>query len=173
LYTAAMITILAAMKSNRPLRFTDYKDHPRKYGRVDPKRSEMMRSVKSRDTRPEIALRKALFAKGYRFNVNKRNGLPCTPDVVFPRKKIAIFINGCFWHQHHCLKASIPKVRAAYWKRKLEMNISRDKRNHRQLRSMGWKVIVIWECQINKDIISVQRKTVESIRRWELKNNKV
>jgi DNA mismatch endonuclease, patch repair protein len=114
---------------------------------VDPIRSRIMSSIRSRDTGPEMILRKALFADGYRFRVDFK-GLPGRPDIVFTERKIAIFVNGCFWHRHGCPKSSIPKTRSAFWEEKFRRNVNRDAKNYQELEHLGWSVAVIWECEI-------------------------
>ena len=109
-------------------------------------RSERMSRIKSRDTSPEVALRKVLHALGFRFRLDNRK-LPGKPDIVLPRYKTAIFVHGCFWHRHSgCAKASSPKTRKAFWNAKFETNVARDARVKRKLRRLGWRVMTIWEC---------------------------
>ena len=107
-----------------------------------------MRSIKSRDTKPEIYLRKFLFSNGLRYKVAYKT-LPGKPDIAFVSKKLAIFIHGCFWHQHkNCKITNEPESNSTFWKKKFDANIKRDKNNISLIKSMGWKVLVIWECQI-------------------------
>lgn len=109
-----------------------------------------MRAVKGADTKPEIALRKALFAKGFRYRLNVK-GLPGKPDLVFPKYRAVIFVHGCFWHGHDCARGSrTPKTNRAYWTAKIARNRARDKENTKRLKALGWRVRVIWECRINK-----------------------
>lgn len=113
-------------------------------------RSENMARVKSKNTKPEIFLRKLLWHKGFRYRVNYKN-LPGSPDIYLPKHKTAIFINGCFWHMHeNCRYSSIPKNNHDFWKNKLEGNIERDKQNYIKLENMGIKVIVAWGCEIKR-----------------------
>ncbi|MDU5371911.1 MAG: very short patch repair endonuclease [Negativicoccus succinicivorans] len=113
-------------------------------------RSENMARVKSKNTKPEIFLRKLLWHKGFRYRINYE-GLPGRPDVYFPKYKTAIFVNGCFWHLHeNCKYSSIPKNNHEFWKSKLEGNAERDKKNYAQLESMGIKTIVVWGCTIKR-----------------------
>lgn len=113
-------------------------------------RSENMARVKSKNTKPEIFLRKLLWHKGFRYRVNYKN-LPGSPDIYLPKYKTAIFVNGCFWHMHeNCKYSSIPKSNYKFWKNKLEGNVERDKKNYAQLESMGIKVIVVWGCEIKQ-----------------------
>ena len=122
-------------------------------------RSENMARVKSKNTKPEIFLRKLLWHKGFRYRVNYKN-LPGSPDIYLPKHKTAIFVNGCFWHMHeNCKYLSIPKNNHEFWKNKLEGNVKRDKKNYAKLESMGIKVIVVWGCEIKqmmKDEIKIE-----------------
>ena len=112
-----------------------------------PERSRIMRAVRRRDTPPELAVRKALHAMGLRFRLH-RTDLPGTPDVVLPRWRVALFVHGCFWHRHPgCPKATVPKSNRAYWESKFAANVARDARVSSELEEMGWKVVVIWECE--------------------------
>ncbi len=112
------------------------------------KRSQIMRKIKGKNTKPEIKVRKWLHQKGFRFRLHRQD-LPGKPDIVLPKYKTVIFINGCFWHQHQgCQKASTPKTNQEWWKEKFKENTERDQRNQDKLTEMGWKVIVIWECEI-------------------------
>jgi DNA mismatch endonuclease, patch repair protein len=119
--------------------------------------SNVMSAIKQKNTKPEIIVRKALFAegvRGYRLHWSK---VPGKPDIVFPSKKIAFFINGCFWHRcPHC-KLPTPKSNSVYWEKKFEANVSRDKQKTLMLHDLGWKTLVIWECQVHKDLKNVIR----------------
>ena len=113
------------------------------------KRSSIMRAVKSKDTKPEITLRKALHALGLRYRLNVR-ALPGKPDLVFPKYRTVIFVHGCFWHGHDCKRgARVPKTNRAYWVEKINRNRSRDAKNERNLAAIGWRTIVIWECEVS------------------------
>lgn len=123
-------------------------------------RSENMARVKSKNTKPEIFLRKLLWHKGFRYRVNYKN-LPGSPDIYLTKYKTAIFVNGCFWHMHeNCKYSSIPKSNYEFWKNKLEGNVKRDKKNYAQLESMGIKVIAVWGCEIKQmmkdDVIATE-----------------
>lgn len=112
------------------------------------KRSEVMRAVKGKDTKPEIALRKALHRLGYRYRLNVKD-LPGKPDLVFPRHKTVIFVHGCFWHGHGCKRGRrVPKTNRAYWKDKIARNKARDEKNANALKALGWRVVTIWECEL-------------------------
>jgi len=114
---------------------------------TDAVRSRIMRAVKSKDTLPERIVRSALHKLGYRFRLNRAD-LPGKPDVVLPRFRKAIFIDGCFWHGHNCPRgARIPKTNRIYWISKIASNKSRDRRKRSALSALGWKPMVIWECQ--------------------------
>lgn len=114
------------------------------------KRSEIMSKISAKNTKPEIILRKALFKRGYRYRINYKK-LPGKPDIVLSKYKTVIFVNGCFWHAHaNCKDAHLPKSNVEFWKKKIDSNIERDNRNIQQLKNMGWNILVIWECEINK-----------------------
>ena len=111
-------------------------------------RSAMMAQVRTRHTGPELAVRYVLHREGFRYRLHDRK-LPGVPDIVLPRYRTAIFIHGCFWHQHQgCKKATLPKQNAAFWRAKLTENRARGKRTEILLGSLGWHVIVLWECQV-------------------------
>ncbi|MAW80049.1 MAG: very short patch repair endonuclease [Parvularcula sp.] len=115
------------------------------------KRSEVMRPVKGRDTKPEVALRKKLHALGFRYRLNVKD-LPGKPDLVFPKHKTVVFVHGCFWHGHRCKRGNRqPKQNADYWKEKIARNKARDKKNAKELEKLGWRVITVWECEL-KDL---------------------
>lgn len=109
------------------------------------KRSAVMAVIRSKDTKPEMAIRRALHAAGFRFRLHVRT-LPGKPDIVLPRYKTAIQVRGCFWHGHSCHDGHIPKSRADYWPAKLMKNTERDRANDERLKQMGWNLLVIWEC---------------------------
>ncbi len=114
---------------------------------VDVARSAVMRRVRATDTTPERVVRRAAHHLGYRFRLHRRD-LPGTPDLTFPRLGKVIFVHGCFWHRHAgCGRTRMPKTRAVYWRDKFAKNVERDRRNVRSLRALGWKVLVIWECE--------------------------
>lgn len=111
-------------------------------------RSYNMSRIAGKDTKPEELVRKYLFSKGFRYRKNVRK-LPGTPDLVLPKYRTVIFINGCFWHGHEGCKYFVwPKNNAEFWKQKIETNISRDQRKEAQLRDMGWNVLIVWECEL-------------------------
>ena len=111
-------------------------------------RSRNMAAIKGKDTKPEMIVRKYLFSRGLRFRVQVRK-LPGTPDIVLPKYKTAIFVNGCFWHGHEgCKYFRLPKSNIEFWKEKIERNIERDKESELALLDLGWKVIRVWECEL-------------------------
>jgi DNA mismatch endonuclease (patch repair protein) len=111
------------------------------------KRSAVMRAVKSRDTMPELKVRRAAHALGLRFRLG-RSDLPGKPDLVFPSRRVALFVHGCFWHGHDCPRgARMPQNNRAYWQAKIAGNVARDKASLANLRKLGWKPAVIWECE--------------------------
>jgi len=107
-----------------------------------------MAVVKSKDTTPELPVRRLVHSLGYRYRLHVHS-LAGTPDLVFPRLRKIINVNGCFWHMHGCPRCRVPSSRRAYWIAKMERNAARDKRNQRRLRRAGWQAMVIWECQIS------------------------
>ena len=109
-----------------------------------------MRAVKRSDTGAEIAVRQMLHALGLRFRLHRKD-LPGTPDIVLPKYRTVVFVNGCFWHRHKsCAKATTPKTRVEFWTKKFNDNVARDRRNERALRKAGWAVLTIWECKAAK-----------------------
>ena len=109
-----------------------------------------MKSIRSKDTTPEMIVRKYLFRHGLRYRVADKR-YPGKPDIVLPRYKTAVFIHGCFWHQHQgCRRAVIPKSNVEYWEPKLQRNVERDKENIEALHRLGWRTIVVWECELTK-----------------------
>ncbi len=111
------------------------------------KRSENMRLIRSRDTVPEKKVRAVAHRLGLRFRLHRRD-LPGVPDLLFPSRKIALFVHGCFWHRHEgCPKTTMPKTNNGYWNKKFGRNVKRDNENKKKLEEKGWKVLVIWECE--------------------------
>ncbi|MGP0628558.1 very short patch repair endonuclease [Nitrospina sp. 32_T5] len=113
------------------------------------KRSWNMSQIRSRDTKPEIFVRKLLHRMGYRFRLHSRK-LPGKPDIILPRYNSVVFVHGCFWHRHRgCRFAYTPKSRIEFWKNKFKANVQRDKTVARELADQGWRRLVIWECEVN------------------------
>lgn len=112
-------------------------------------RSKNMSHIRAKNTKPEELVRKYLFAQGFRYRKNVKD-LPGCPDVVLPKYRTVIFVNGCFWHKHDCSRFVWPASNTEYWKPKILRNAERDQKNYQILRSYGWHVIVIWECELKK-----------------------
>ena len=118
-------------------------------------RSRIMKSVGREGTKPEMVVRRLCHSMGYRFRLHRKD-LPGTPDLVFPKLRKVVFVHGCFWHRHpSCPKATTPKTREKFWRDKFEANVLRDARTEEALREIGWKVLVVWECETSS------RKTLE------------
>ena len=125
--------------------------------KVSEQRSRNMSAIKSKNTKPEIAVRKLLHSMGYRFRLHRKD-LPGSPDIVLPKYKTVIFVHGCFWHRHqNCKYASTPKTRQEFWEAKFRDNINRDKLNQENLSSKGWKIIIVWECEIKDKDFDLNR----------------
>ena len=118
-------------------------------------RSYNMSKIKSKNTTPEEIVRKYLFSKGLRFRKNDKR-YPGHPDIVLPKYKTIVFVNGCFWHRHPgCRYATVPSTNTDYWEKKFSRNTERDIQEQNELRRSGWKVLIIWECELKKDIREV------------------
>ncbi|MBN2672987.1 MAG: DNA mismatch endonuclease Vsr [Deltaproteobacteria bacterium] len=126
-------------------------------------RSHTMRSVKGKNTKPELLVRSVLHSLGFRFRLNRKD-LPGKPDIVLPKYKTVIFVHGCFWHRHKgCKHATMPASNQNYWKPKFERTIERDRENERRLRAQGWLVCTLWECEVRKDaFLAVTNGLVET-----------
>ena len=119
------------------------------------------KNCKSKNTKPELAIRSLLWSKGYRFKIHDKT-LPGKPDVVLPKHKTIINIHGCFWHNHGCNRSKLPKTRTEYWYNELEANKERDFLNKSRLKELGWKVIDLWECTLIKSELA---KTMQKLER--------
>lgn len=108
-----------------------------------------MASIRGKNSKPELVVRSLAHRLGLRFSLHRKD-IPGTPDLVFPRHRAVILVNGCFWHQHRCRRGSMPKTRIDYWARKLKDNVARDKRVRRSLHRHGWRVLTVWECELRK-----------------------
>ena len=122
-------------------------------------RSMNMSRIRSTNSKPEEIVRKYLFSKGFRYRKNVKK-LPGCPDIVLPKYKTVIFVNGCFWHKHDCPRFVWPSSNQEYWKPKILRNVERDKNNCRELSSKGWTVITIWECELKKKVFEATMERV-------------
>lgn len=129
-------------------------------------RSERMSRIRSRDTKPELWVRRLLHSRGFRFRLHRKD-LPGRPDLVLPKYDAVVFVQGCFWHAHHCQKGRIPGTRGDFWQAKFEGNKKRDARNTRALRSAGWRVFTVWECELTKPATRerVLERLIQRLRR--------
>lgn len=125
------------------------------------KRSAVMAKVRSKDTKPELLVRRYLYHRGYRYRKNVK-GLPGTPDIVLRKYGVVIFVHGCFWHGHG-VDGHIPHSNSEFWQKKIERNKQRDERNKAELRRMGWRVMTIWECQLKP---AAREQTLLEMEYW-------
>jgi len=127
------------------------------FGDVPAARVEAMRGNKGRNTRPEVRVRRVLHGMGLRFRLHRRD-LPGTPDIVLTRYRLVIFVHGCFWHRHACRDGThLPRARREFWVGKFERNTVRDRRARRDLRTLGWRTAVVWECQTRSESALLRR----------------
>ena len=127
------------------------------------KRSWNMSRIKGKDTKIEVKIRKSLFNLGFRYRKNVKE-LPGKPDIVLPKYKTVVFVHGCYWHGHNCKEFHIPKTNVEFWEKKFKRNIENDKKHYEQLHFMGWKVIVVWECEIEKNFTEVIDRLQKEIK---------
>lgn len=131
------------------------------------RRSEIMGRIGPKDTKPERLVRSLLHRLGYRFRLHRRD-LPGRPDVVLPRYRTAVLVHGCYWHLHEgCPAGRLPTANQEFWRKKLEGNRVRDRRNEAALRRLGWRVVVLWECEIERDLVAVGRRLRRRLARPE------
>ena len=120
-------------------------------------RFALMSRIRGKDTKPEIAVRSLLHRMGLRFRLHRRD-LSGTPDIVLSGRKAVVFVHGCFWHRHEgCKDAAVPKTRTEFWQAKFAKNVERDARNRRDLKRLGWRALVVWECEL-KDMAKLERR---------------
>ena len=128
------------------------------------KRSWIMSRVKGRDTKPELLVRSIIHRLGYRFRLHRRD-LPGNPDIVLPKFKKIVFVHGCFWHQHHgCPRANRPSSNTKFWNLKLDSTIARDRENLQRLSELGWKSLIVWECE-TKDKDALRDRLISFIEK--------
>lgn len=125
----------------------------------------MMSGIRGKNTRPELLVRKALFARGFRYRLHYKV-LPGKPDLVFPKYRAVIFINGCFWHGHQCNLFKWPSTRESFWQQKITGNIARDALNRDDCSRQGWKVLVVWECALKGSKRSTMASLTDRIEYW-------
>lgn len=134
------------------------------------KRSWNMSRIRSRHTKPELILRSLLHRSGFRFRINY-NKLPGSPDIVLPKYKTVIFVHGCFWHRHpNCSKATTPNTNKGYWQKKFDKNVSRDIEIKKELKKLKWHIIVVWECEVMADPLSVLEYIITQLDNSTYKN---
>ena len=127
-------------------------------------RSAIMSKVRSKNTKPEIEVRRAFHRAGFRFRLH-RSDLPGTPDLVFPRYGLALFVHGCFWHRHGCKRTSMPATNREFWAEKFRRTLERDRKALKELKESGWETAVIWECQLETGINRLLETLTESAKR--------
>jgi len=134
-------------------------------------RSRMMAGIRGKDTKPELAIRKGLFARGFRYRLHDSR-LPGKPDLVLPRYHAVLFVNGCFWHGHDCPLFKKPATNTEFWHRKIEKNRENDKKNSMALSGSGWRVLTIWECAFRKPGTKSIEQVVDMAANWLLSESK-
>lgn len=134
------------------------------------KRSKMMSSIRSKDTRPELKIRSALHKLGYRYKLHDKQ-LPGKPDLVLPKHNAVILIHGCFWHLHNCHLFKWPSTKREFWKEKITGNKKRDEKNLQALKEMGWRILIIWECALKGKSKLDFSSTIKSISDWLKSSN--
>jgi DNA mismatch endonuclease (patch repair protein) len=129
-------------------------------------RRRNMQAIRSSDTKPELVVRRFLHSHGLRFRLHVSN-LPGKPDIVLPRHRMVVFVNGCFWHSHSCGRAIVPSTRESYWAPKLQRTVRRDRENNAKLRATGWRVVRVWECETQNPatLAAIFKKLLRSRRR--------
>lgn len=126
-------------------------------------RSRMMSGIRGKNTKPELIVRRYLHAQGFRFRLHTKS-LPGTPDITLPRWRTVVFVHGCFWHLHGCRYFKLPQTRVNFWREKLSANKARDEKNHQLLENMGWRVLVVYECELRDTPETALAELASSIR---------
>lgn len=131
--------------------------------KIDPaRRSANMARIKGKNTGPEMAVRRIAHRLGLRFRLHRKD-LPGKPDMVFPKHRLAVFVNGCFWHRHEgCKRATMPSTRTEFWRSKFKATVERDSRQHELLEALGWRVLVVWECALG-DVKSLEARLAAAV----------
>ena len=141
-------------------------------GIVSSVRSRNMAAIRGKDTAPELAVRRILHAMGLRFRLHRRD-LPGRPDIVLPKHRTVVFVHGCFWHRHEdCRYTTTPKTRQEFWQTKFAANVERDRRNRTDLQQLGWRVIVVWECELKLHNKLVARFTSDFSQKNSVKSRR-
>ena len=130
-------------------------------------RSTMMAGIRNKDTRGELLIRKSLHALGFRYQLHRKD-LPGKPDLVFPKFRAVIFINGCFWHAHNCYLFKWPSTRPEFWQKKISSNKTRDAKNIDECSALGWKVLIIWECALKGKTKRSLNEVINTTQNWLL-----
>ena len=131
------------------------------------KRSQVMSKIRSKNTKPELLLRSLLHQAGYRFRVYRKD-LPGKPDLALAKYRTVIFVHGCFWHYHdECNEGRVPDTNSKFWREKLSKTVARDKKHQKKLRDMGWKVVVVWECEIEKQTERTLKRVVSQLEKQQ------
>ena len=129
---------------------------------VSESRSYNMSRIHDKDTKPEEMVRKYLFSKGFRYRKNDKK-LPGKPDIVLPKYKTVVFVNGCFWHRHSCKYFVWPKHNADFWRNKIEETVKRDTRKNEELEAAGWRVLTVWECKLRENMEETLQTLIKTI----------
>lgn len=135
------------------------------------KRSQVMSAVRSKDTSPEILIRKALHARGYRYSLHRKN-LPGTPDLVLRKFRAVLFVNGCFWHGHNCSLFKLPTTNQEFWQKKIQANRDRDSTVNKKLFDAEWRVLIVWECSIRGGSKIGINELIVEIEDWLTSSNR-
>lgn len=130
-------------------------------------RSYNMSRIKSKDTKPELVVRKWLWSQGYRYRLHRKD-LPGRPDIVFQRQRKAVFVHGCFWHKHDCRYFKWPRTNREFWKNKINENVRRDQKNYQELIADGWSYYIVWECELKDENTTVLDKLEKYLRNGEM-----
>ena len=136
------------------------------------KRSQLMSAIRSKDTSPELQIRKALHAKGYRYSLHSKN-LPGTPDLVFRKFNAVLFVNGCFWHGHDCSLFKLPSTNQEFWKNKILTNQKRDSKARALLTEDGWRILTVWECSLRGKAKLNFDELIVTIENWLVSDNQI
>ncbi len=129
------------------------------------RRSKNMRAIRSKDTKPELLLRRLLHAQGFRFRLHRKD-LPGKPDIVLPKYRAAIQVHGCFWHGHKCYLFKTPKSQTEFWLNKINTNRTRDEQQNKALIDSGWRLLIVWECALKGSLKQPDTELISSISKW-------